>query len=111
MKTFENIKQPAPQTPLQRFVQERIELMYIAEDRDKQEAAKQGVSIRLDPGHIRGLDHMAKQLDISRQALLLELVKTGLHEVITEWANNQGDDSQKVYREIADLMSIKAEDL
>lgn len=98
-------------SPLQRFVQERIQFMYIAEDRDKQEAAKQGVSIRLDPGNIRGLDHMAKQLDISRQALLLELVKTGLDEVITAWANSQGDDSQKVYREIADLMSIKAEDL
>jgi len=98
-------------TPLQRFVQERIELMYIAEDLAQRDAAKQGVSIRLDPGRIRGLDHMAKQLDISRQALLLELVSTGLHEVITAWADRQGDDREKVYREISDLMSIKAEDL
>jgi hypothetical protein len=98
-------------SPLQRFVQERIESMAISEDQDKEEAAKQGVSIRLDPGRIRGLDHMAKQLDISRQALLLELVKTGLHEVITAWANSYGDDGQKVYREIADLMSFKTEDL
>lgn len=98
-------------SPLQRFVQERIEIMDIAEDRDKEEAAKQGISIRLDPGRIRGLDHMAKQLDISRQALLLELIKTGLHEVITAWADSQGESGQKVFREISELMSFKPEDL
>ena len=111
MKTFETIKQPEAQTPLQRFVQERIELMYIAEDNDKREAAKQGVSLRLAPGQIRALDHMAKQLDMSRQALLLELVTTGLREVITEWANNQGEDSQRVFREITDLMTYQEGDI
>lgn len=96
---------------LKRFVQERIELMAIAEDHDKEEAAKQGVSIRLDPGKVRVIDHMAKQLDMSRQALLLEFITNGLVEVIEAYSDTFGEDAQKVYREIVDLSRHTAEDL
>lgn len=98
-------------TPFQHFVKKRIEEMAFSQDINEREAAKQGVSIRLDPGTIRGLDHMAKQLDMSRQALLLELVTSGLQQVIAAWSQSFGDDYQRIQREIADLMSIKAEDL
>ena len=54
---------------------------------------------------------MAKQLDMSRQALLVELVTTGLQEVVSIWSNSHGDAGQKIYQEIADLMSIQTEDL
>lgn len=83
----------------------------IAEDQDKREAAKQGVSIRLSPGHIRGLDHMAKQLEVSRQALLLEMINSGLDEVINAWASSHGEDAKKVHREIWEMMSYKDGDL
>jgi hypothetical protein len=102
---------PKQVSPLQRFVEERLELMAIAEDHDKHEAAKQGVSIRLDPGKVRIIDHMAKQLDISRQALLLELVLTGLGEVIASYCNTFGEDSQKVYREIMGLSQYAEGDI
>ena len=108
MKTFSTLKTSSPFQPL---VQERIDLLQHRENRNNQEAAKQGLSIRLLPGQIRGLDYMAKQLDMSRQALLVELVTTGLQEVVSIWSNSHGDAGQKIYQEIADLMSIQTEDL
>lgn len=99
------------QTHIQRYVQERIELIAIAEDRDKQEASKQGVSIRLDPGKVRVIDYMAKQLDVSRQGLLLELVNTSLLELVQAYADTFGKDAQKVGQDIWTMGNITVEDL
>lgn len=96
---------------LKQFVQERFQLQVINEDEARREASKQGVSIRLDAGKVRGIDFMAKELDLSRQALLLEIINSGLDEVIEAWAGQHGDKSQEAYRKVADLMSIQAEDL
>lgn len=96
---------------LKQFVQERFQLQVINEDEARREASKQGVSIRLDQGKVRGLDFMAKELDLSRQALLLEIVNSGLDEVIEAWAAQHGDKAGEAYRKVADLMSIQAEDL
>ena len=96
---------------LQQFVQERFKLQVMNEEAAMREAAKQGVSIRLDPGSVRGIDFMAKELDLSRQALLLEIINSGLGEVIEAWASQHGDKTQEAYRKVADLMSIQAEDL
>jgi len=96
---------------LKQFVQERFKLQVMNEDAAMREAAKQGVSIRLDPGTVRGIDFMAKELDLSRQALLLEIINSGLGEVIEAWASQHGDKAGEAHRKVSDLMSIQAEDL
>lgn len=98
-------------SPLQRFVQERIEMNAIAQDMDQREAGKQTVSLRLSPGQIRVLDHMAKQLEISRQALLVEFVTVGLREVVTEWARSHGEDGEKIHRQISELGAYQDGDI
>ena len=98
-------------TPIQRYVQERIQWIVIAEDNEKQEASKQGVSIRLEPGKVRVLDHMAKQLEVSRQALLLELVNTSLRELVEAYADTFGKDAQKVAQEIWTIGHHNSEDV
>ena len=96
---------------LKQFVQDRFKLQVMNEDAAMREAAKQGVSIRLDPGTVRGIDFMAKELDLSRQALLLEIINSGLGEVIEAWASQHGDKASEVHRKVSDLMSIQVEDL
>ena len=96
---------------LKQFVQDRFQLQVINEDEARREASKQGVSIRLDAGRVRGIDFMAKELDLSRQALLLEIINSGLDEVIEAWASQHGDKAGEAHRKVSDLMSIQAEDL
>lgn len=97
--------------PFANYVQERLQLIYMNEEESKRESTKQGVSVRLDPGMVRAIDAMAKNLEQSRQVFLLELIRTGLHEVIKAYADSCGDKAQEVYREIQDLMSFKEGDL
>lgn len=99
------------QSRLADFVQQRVMDRIYNEDLEKREASKQGLTIRLDPGSVRGLDHMAKELELSRQALLLQIVTSGLEEVIAAWATEHGDKAQEVHRQIQKIMAITAEDL
>lgn len=91
--------------PFENYVQHRLASIAMSEEEDRREATKQGVSVRLSPGLVRGLDAMAKNLEQSRQVLLVELITSGLHQVIKAYADSCGDKSQEVYRELADLMS------
>jgi len=93
------------------FVKERIQMLIINEDFERHEAAKQGVSIRLDPGKVRGIDFIAKELDLSRQALLQRIVEDGFAEVIEAWADTHGEGASDAYRKVVDLMSFREEDL
>lgn len=94
---------------LENFVKERIQMLIINEDEERREAAKQGVSIRLEPGKVRGLDFIAKELEVSRQALLQRIVESGLQTVIEAWADQQGEHSQEAYRKVLDVMSCEDE--
>jgi len=96
---------------LKQFVQDRFQPQVINEAEARREASKQGVSLRLEAGTVRGIDFMAKALHLSRQPPLLEMINSGLHEVTEAWAAQHGDKSQEAYRKVADLMSIQAEDL
>jgi len=93
------------------FVQERIKMLVINEDEARREASKQGVSIRLEPGKVRAIDFIAKELDLSRQALLQKIIDTGLSEVIEAWADQHGDNAQEAYRKVCDLIAVREEDL
>lgn len=98
--------------PFQSFVEERFVAMASAADADRQEAIKQGVTVRLEPGVIRGLDAMAKNLELSRQQLLVEIITKGLRSVIEAYADgHRPDEAQVVYRALMDEMSPRAEDL
>ncbi|MNO87248.1 hypothetical protein D3C76_786670 [compost metagenome] len=95
---------------LQEFVKERLQMLIINEDFERREAAKQGVSIRLEPGKVRGIDFIAKELDMSRQALLQRIVEDGMAEVIEAWAATH-EDAQQAYRNVQEVMSFREEDL
>lgn len=94
---------------LKNFVKERIQMLIINEDEERREAAKQGVSIRLEPGKVRGLDFIAKELEVSRQALLQRIVEDGLQTVIEAWADQHGEHSKQAYRKVLDVMSREDE--
>ncbi len=102
---------PKQTNPFEQYVQDRLQAMYINEEENRREATKQGVTVRLNPGLVRGLDAMAKNLDQSRQVLLVDLITTSLYEVIKAYADSFGDKSQEVYREISDLISFQEGDL
>lgn len=95
---------------LQEFVKDRVDMLIIQEDIERREAAKQGVSIRLEPGKVRGIDFIAKELDMSRQALLQRIVEDGMAEVIEAWAGKH-EDAQEAYRNVQAVMSFREEDL
>jgi hypothetical protein len=97
--------------PFGNYVQERLQIMAINQEEHSRESTKQGVTVRLDPGVVRAIDQIAKELDQSRQVFLVELIRTGLHEVIKAYADSCGDKAQEVYREFQDLMSFKEGDL
>lgn len=101
-------KQPA--NPFSNYVQERLQLIAINEDEAKQDQTKQSVTVRLNPGQVRLLDTLAKNLEHSRQALLLELITTGANHVAMAYADGFGDKAQEVYRELMEVTSFREGD-
>lgn len=98
--------------PFERFVEERFKIMAMNAEEDRAEAIKQGVTVRLQPGVIRALDAMSKNLDLSRQQLLVQLVETGLHAVIEAYAEgHRPDEREVIYRSLMDEFQVRAEDL
>lgn len=96
---------------LTEFVKERIQMLIINEDEAAREAGRQAISIRLEPGKVRAIDFIAKELDLSRQALLQRIVDVGMSEVIEAWADQQGEGAQEAYRKVLDLMAFREGDL
>lgn len=102
---------PKKSNPFDNYVQERLTLIAMNEDEAKQDQSKQGVTVRLTPGQVRLIDTLAKNLEHSRQALLLELITNGINHVAMAYADSCGDKAQEVYRELMELTSYREGDL
>uniref|UniRef100_UPI0013A5A807 hypothetical protein n=1 Tax=Klebsiella pneumoniae TaxID=573 RepID=UPI0013A5A807 len=89
----------------------RLTLIVMNEDEAKQDQSKQSVTVRLTPGQVRLIDTLAKNLEHSRQALLLELITNGINHVAMAYADSCGDKAQEVYRELMELTSYREGDL
>ena len=89
--------------PFENYVEKRIASIVMSEEEDRREATKQGVTVRLNAGTVRLLDHLAKSLEQSRQELLVEIVETGVRAVSSAFADHHGDKAQEVYQALMQL--------
>lgn len=86
--------------PFENFVNNRLcEIAHHAHEIE-QEQSKQGVTVRLTPDQLRLVDTLAKELDHSRQALMVFLIDTGIQQVAQAYADAFGDKSQEVYMDL-----------
>lgn len=97
--------------PFENYVQQRLASIAMSQDEEAREGTKQAVTVRLQPGTIRLLDAMSKNLEQSRQLFLVELIEAGLHEVVQAYAGSCGDAADEVYRELSSLKSYQEGDL
>lgn len=102
---------PKKTNPFDNYVEHRLQMIAINEEEAKQDQTKQSVTVRLNPGQVRLIDALAKNLEHSRQALLLELITTGINHVAMAYADSCGDKAQEVYRELMGLTSYQEGDL
>lgn len=101
---------PKKTNPFDDYVDHRLASIAMSEEEDRREATKQGVTVRLNPGTVRLLDQLAKNLDQSRQVFLVELIRTGAEQVAQAYADHCGDNAQEVYRELLELTRYREED-
>ncbi|HCF3694721.1 TPA: hypothetical protein NID02_006100 [Pseudomonas aeruginosa] len=92
-----------PENPFDNYVHHRLASIAMSEEEDRREATKQGVTVRLNPGLVRLLDQLAKNLDQSRQELLVEVIETGARGIAAAYADHCGDKAQEVYRDLIQL--------
>jgi len=112
------MKRPENQTmakktpnPFDNFVEHRLASIAMSEEEDRREATKQSVTVRLNPGLVRLLDQLSKNLGQSRQELLFEIIHTGAQGIAAAYADHSGDKAQEVYRELMQLTSYQEGDL
>lgn len=101
---------PKKTNPFDDYVEHRLASIAMSEEEDRREATKQGVTVRLNPGTVRLLDQLAKNLDQSRQVFLVELIRTGAEQVAQAYADRCGDKAQEVYRELLELTRYREGD-
>lgn len=102
---------PKQTNPFASYVEERLHILAINQEEETREATKQSVTVRLNPPLIRLMDGLAEKLGHSRQAMLLEIIATSLHDIATAYADTHGDKAQEVYRELMDLKQFQEGDL
>lgn len=90
--------------PFKEYVNGRAEEMARSELHKSDEHTKHTVSVRLTEYRLNLVDQLAKELDLSRQALLVNIIDIGVQQVASAYADAFGDDggerSQQVYREL-----------
>lgn len=99
-----------PENPFDNYVHHRLASIAMSEEEDRREATKQGVTVRLNPGIVRLLDQLAKNLEQSRQELLVEVIETGARGIAASYADHCGDKAQDVYRELMQLAQYQEGD-
>ncbi len=95
---------PKKSNPFESYVEQRLHAMAQSAEFDSREAAKQTVTVRLNPPLVRLADGLAVRLDETRQELLLDVIATGLHEIASTFAEAHGEKSAEIYKE---LMALK----
>lgn len=87
--------------PFKEYVNSHLEELARAELEKNDDFIKQTISLRVTPYRLRLVDQLAKELDMSRQALLTSIIDIGVQQVASAYADTFGDDqSQQVYREL-----------
>lgn len=97
--------------PFTDYVDQRIASIAMSEEEDRREATKQGITVRLNPGIVRLLDQLAKNLEQSRQVLLVELIEKSAQQIAEAYADHCGEKAQEVYRELMQLTSFQEGDI
>lgn len=87
--------------PFKEYVNGRAEEMARSELHKSDEHTKHTVSVRLTQYRLNLVDQLAKELDLSRQALLVNIIDIGVQQVASAYADTFGDEqSQQVYTEL-----------
>ena len=102
---------PKQISPFASYVDERLQILAMNQEEETREATKQSVTVRLNPPLIRLMDGLAERLGHSRQAMLLEMISTSLHDIASAYAETYGDRAKEVYQELMDLKQFQEGDL
>lgn len=87
--------------PFKEYVNGRAEEMARSELLKNDEHTKHTISLRLTQYRLNLVDQLAKELDLSRQALLVNIIDIGVQQVASAYADTFGDEqSQQVYTEL-----------
>ena len=92
------------------YVESRLQELILKEI-EASDVNKQPVTVRLGTGQVRMIDALAKELELSRQTLLQDVIRTGITQVAKAYADTHGDKAQEVYLELLKHTEIQAEDL
>lgn len=91
---------------IQNFIHSRLSDLAHAADAEAMESKLQSISIRLQPGSVALIDHMAKLMDYSRQQFLSHLITLALDQAAKSWADTYPDDqAADQYRRLLNIQS------
>ncbi len=90
---------------LSNLVESRLEEIIKHESAKQRESELQTISVRLRPGDVAIIDHMAKELEWTRQQFLARVIDTSLLQVMAAFAQSSaGDQGQsEAYRKLMDI--------
>lgn len=86
--------------PFKNYVSNRLADMAQHAHEIEKENSKQGVTVRLKSDQLRLLDTLAKELDHSRQELMVILIDAGIQAMAEAYADVFGDRAQEVYMDL-----------
>lgn len=90
---------------LENMVDFRLHELFKDAGAKAREADLQTISVRLRPGDVAIIDHMAKQLEWTRQQFLARVLDTSLLQLMAAFAEKVAPEgnSQQAYRELMDI--------
>ena len=91
---------------LENMVEWRLEELFKDAGAKLREADLQTISVRLRPGDVAIIDHMAKQLEWTRQQFLARVLDTSLLQLMAAFADKVGPESERM-KTYDELMRIR----
>lgn len=87
---------------LENMIEWRLEELFKDAHAKVREAELQTISVRLRPGDVAIIDHMAKQLEWTRQQFLARVLDTSLLQLMAAFADKVSpeEDRSEVYRQL-----------
>ena len=90
---------------LENLVTWRLDQLVKDDAAKQREAELQTISVRLRPGDVAIIDHMAKQLDWTRQQFLSRVIDTSLLQLMAAFSKQEQEPDQRsdAYRKLMDI--------
>jgi hypothetical protein len=89
---------------MKNFIKSRLDELAMTEYAQQRDAELQALSIRLPRGHVQLIDHLAKDLDYSRQQFMARVIDLALQDCMKAYAD-MSKDPQQEYRRLLEIMS------